>query len=129
MKTKRIDFRQLCEAPFDMDSEYDVNFRMLVYTGEKREEKPVFRTVIAKGECKVSLGNPAKEFWGIIGFDQKTGENQWYNYNDCVSLDGWGVLDRLLRSRFGWMATVDPAIAEEVKARAKAQFAEEGGAL
>ena len=25
---KRIDYKALCEAPFDMDSEYDVNFKI-----------------------------------------------------------------------------------------------------
>ncbi len=34
-KTKRIDYKALCEAPFNMDSAYEVNFRMLVYTGRK----------------------------------------------------------------------------------------------
>ena len=48
-KTKRIDYKALCYAPFDMDSEYEVNFKMLVYTGKKEEERPVFRVVIAKG--------------------------------------------------------------------------------
>ena len=52
-KTKRIDYKALCEAPFDMDSVYEVNFRMLVYSGRKEEERPVFRVVIAKGESKV----------------------------------------------------------------------------
>lgn len=55
-KTKRIDYKALCEAPFDMDSVYEVNFRMLVYSGRKEEERPVFRVVIAKGECKVVIG-------------------------------------------------------------------------
>ena len=48
--TNKIDYKALCEAPFDMDSTYEVNFRMLVYTGRKEEERPVFRVVIAKGE-------------------------------------------------------------------------------
>ena len=47
---KRIDYKALCEAPFNMDSEYEVNFLMLVYTGRKVDERPVFRVVIAKGE-------------------------------------------------------------------------------
>ena len=102
METKeRIDYKALCQVPFDMDSEYEVNFKMLVYTGKKEEERPVFRVVIAKGECKVRIGAAGKEFWGIIGLDPETGENQWYNYNDCVSLENWAVLDRLLANRFG----------------------------
>lgn len=58
--TNKIDYKALCEAPFDMDSTYEVNFRMLVYTGRKEEERPVFRVVIAKGECKVCKGLPAR---------------------------------------------------------------------
>ena len=59
--TNKIDYKALCEAPFDMDSTYEVNFRMLVYTGRKEEERPVFRVVIAKGECKVCIGAACKE--------------------------------------------------------------------
>ncbi len=121
---KRIDYKALCEAPFDMDSEYEVNFRMLVYTGRKVEEGPVFRVVIAKGECKVAIGAPGKEFWGIVGLDPETGESQWYNYNDCVSLEDWAVLDRLLAKRFGWMEKMDPGLVYETKVLAKAQLAE-----
>ena len=86
---KRVDYKALCEAPFNMDSEYEVNFLMLVYTGRKVDERPVFRVVIAKGECKVCIGAASKEFWGIVGLDPETGESQWYNYNDCVSLEDW----------------------------------------
>ena len=54
METKeRIDYKALCfKAPFDMDSEYEVNFKMLVYT-EERRGTPGVPVVIAKGECKV----------------------------------------------------------------------------
>ena len=107
-----------------MDSEYEVNFRMLVYTGRKAEERPVFRVVVAKGECKVCIGAPCNEFWGIIGLDPETGESQWYNYNDCVSLEGWAVLDRFLEKRFGWMEKMDPGLVYETKVLAKAQLAE-----
>ena len=124
-KTKRIDYKALCQAPFGMDSEYEDNFRMLVYTGRKDDERPVFRVVIAKGECKVCIGAAGKEFWGIIGMDPETGENQWYNYNDCASLENWAVLDRLLAKRFGWMALTDPALVIETKLMAKGQLAED----
>ena len=62
--TNKIDYKALCEAPFDMDSTYEVNFRMLVYTGRKEEERPVFRVVIAKGECKVYRGC----LQGVLGY-------------------------------------------------------------
>lgn len=124
METKRIDYKALCEAPFEMDAPYEDNFRMLVYTGRKEEERPVFRVVIAKGACKVIIGQQGKEFWGITGLDTKTGESQWYNYNDCVSLENWVVLDRLLAKRFGWMEKMDPGLVHETKVLAKAQLAE-----
>lgn len=108
----------------DMDSEYEVNFKMLVYTGKKEEERPVFRVVIAKDACKVVIGTPGKELWGVTGLDPVTGEQQWYNYNDCVSLENWAVLDRLLKKRFGWMELQDPALVYETKMLAKSQLAE-----
>lgn len=123
---KRIDYKALCEAPFNMDSEYEANFRMLVYTGRKEEERPVFRVVIAKGECKVRIGAAGKEFWGIIGLDLETGENQWYNYNDCVSMEDWAVLERLLKREFGWMEMLDPGLVYETRVLAKAQLREAG---
>lgn len=122
--TKRIDYKALCEAPFDMDSPYEVNFKMLVYTGWKEDERPLFRVVVAKSECKVRIGAVGKEFWGIIGLDPETGENQWYNYNDCVSLEDWAVLDRFLKKEFGWMEIFDPGLVYETKVLAKAQLME-----
>ena len=65
-----------------------------------------------------------EEFWGIVGLDPETGESQWYNYNDCVSLEDWAVLDRLLAKRFGWMEKMDPGLVYETKVLAKAQLAE-----
>ena len=112
METKRIDYKALCEAPFEMESLYEDNFPMLVYTGRKEEERPVFRVVFAKGACKVVIGQQGKEFWGIIGLDPKTGE----------SLENWAVLDRLLKTRFGWMELTDPALVIETKMLAKAQL-------
>ena len=47
METKRIDYKALCEAPFEMESLYEDNFPMLVYTGRKEEERPVFRVAVS----------------------------------------------------------------------------------
>lgn len=110
--------------PFEMDSAYGVNFKMLVYTGEKEEERPVFKTVYATDCCKVRIGTVGKEFWGIVGLDPETGESQWYNYNDCVSLEDWKVLERMLKGRFRWMELLDPGLVYETKIRAKAQLRE-----
>ena len=95
---------------------------MLVYTGKKEEERPVFRRVIALTDCKVRIGTAGKEYWGIVGMDEITGESQWYNYNDCVSLENWAVLDRLLKKRFGWMEIMDPGLVYETKILAKSML-------
>lgn len=121
---EKMNYKELCEAPFEMDSSYGVNFRMLVYTGEKDEERPVFKVVYATDCCKVRIGAPGKVFWGIVGLDPETGESQWYNYNDCVSLENWAALDRLLKARFGWMELTDPGLVYETKIRAKVLLAE-----
>lgn len=121
---EKMNYKELCEAPFEMDSPYGVNFEMLVYTGEKREELPVFKTVLAIECCKVRIGASGKDFWGIVGFDPKTEESQWYNYNDCVSLENWAVLDRMLKSRFGWMELTAPELILAIRTHAKAQLAE-----
>lgn len=121
---EKMNYKELCEAPFEMDSSYGVNFKMLVYTGEKEEERPVFKVVYATDCCKVRIGTPGKVFWGIVGLDPETGESQWYNYNDCVSMENWAVLDRLLKARFGWMELLDPGLVYETKIGAKAQLAE-----
>lgn len=75
METKRIDYKALCEAPFEMESLYEDNFPMLVYTGRKEEERPVFRMVFAKGSCKararLSSGSRARSFGGSLAWTRK----------------------------------------------------------
>ena len=122
METKRIDYKALCEALFEMDAPYEDNFPLSVPVATFLQVLRLFRVVIAKGACKVVIGQQGKEFWGITGLDTKTGETQWYNYNDCVSLENWAVLDRLLKTRFGWMELTDPALVIETKMLAKAQL-------
>lgn len=121
---KKMNYKELCETPFEMDSPYGINFKMLVYTGEREEERPIFKVVYATDCCKVKIGTSGKTFWGIVGLDPETGESQWYNYNDCVSLENWTVMDRMLNTRFGWMGILDPGLVHEIKIRAKAQFGE-----
>lgn len=121
---EKMNYKKLCEAPFEMDSLYGINFKMLVYTGEKEEERPVFKVVYATDCCKVKIGTSGKTFWGIVGLDPETGESQWHNYNDCVSLENWAVLDRMLNARFKWMEILDPGLVYETKIRAKAQLRE-----
>lgn len=116
-------YKALCAVPFVMErDEMATGLRMLVYTGEKEEERPVFRVVRPITDCKVRIGRAGKEYWGIVGLDEETGECQWYNYNDCISLENWAVLDRLLKSRFGWMEKEVPELVYETKMLAKAQL-------
>lgn len=122
---KRIDYKELSQAPFETIKANELSLKMLVYTGEREEERPVFRRVIALTDCKVRIGTAGKEYWGIVGMDEITGESQWYNYNDCVSLENWAVLDRLLKKRFGWMEIMDPGLVYETKILAKAMLAGE----
>ena len=119
---KRIDYKELSQAPFETIKANELSLKMLVYTGEKEEERPVFRRVIALTDCKVRIGTAGKEYWGIVGMDEITGESQWYNYNDCVSLENWAVLDRLLKKRFGWMEIMDPGLVYETKILAKSML-------
>lgn len=118
----KINYKELSERPFQTN---DLVFNILVYTGEKKEQRPVFKKVIALEPVKVKIGSAGKEFWGIVGFDRKTEDGQWYNYNDCVSLEDWAVLDRMLKERFGWMEILDPGLVYETKERAKALFIED----
>ena len=121
----KINYKERCQALFDMESPYTPNFRMLVYTGRKEEERPVFRVVRAVGECKL-LTPAGKTLWGVVGLDEATGECQWYDYKRCVSLEDWAVLDRLLRREFGWMELTDPGLLRETRILAKAQLREGG---
>lgn len=119
---KRIDYKELSQAPFETIKANELSLKMLVYTGKKEEERPVFRRVIALTDCKVRIGTAGKEYWGIVGMDEITGESQWYNYNDCVSLENWAVLHRLLKKRFGWMEIMDPGLVYETKILAKSML-------
>lgn len=124
METKNlIDYKALCERVMEAHED-ELNPLMLVYTGGKEDERPVFRVVVLIDCCKLRFGSGSKEFWGLVGLDPETGESQWYNYNDCVSCEGWKVLDGFLKRRFGWMHQIDPGLAYEVKLQAKAQLRE-----
>ncbi|MGM9759696.1 MAG: hypothetical protein ACI30I_06220 [Parabacteroides sp.] len=116
----KLNYKELSKHPFEMDNIQTggAEFRMLVFTGERDDEqRPVFKNVLATDACKVVINN--KEYWGILGMDLQTAETQWYNYNDCVSLENWAVLDRLLSTRFAWMQVTDPSIVCEVKRQAR----------
>lgn len=116
-----MNYKELCEQVFDTD---ELFMQMLVYTGKKEGEHPVFKVVTMTEPAKVKIGSAGKVFWGIVGYDPQTEESEWYNYNDCVSLEDWAVLDRMLKSRFGWMHQMDPGLVYETKVRAKMLLSE-----
>lgn len=93
-------YRRLCESVF-MDQD-DMTPEIVVYTGMvDANHLPVFRKTIATDCCSVNIGN--KEYWGIVCYESDRNQNRWYNYNDCVSLENWEVLHRMLDNRFEWM--------------------------
>lgn len=118
MKTKK-DYKQLCYAPFVKGN---THFPILVHTGRHDDEcRPLFKTVLAEAPVKVNAGG--KILWGISCYDAVSGESMWYGYNDCVSLEGFDVLRRMLDSRYAWMKQVD-GMREETILLAKAQLKE-----
>ena len=119
---KKIDYKALCEAYIDKIDEVEDGCMLLVYTGKKDEELPIFRVVWANDCTKARIDG--KYLWGIVAFDPIDRETQWHNYNDCVNLENWAVLDRLLKKRFGWMEKMDPGLVYEIKLLAKAQLKE-----
>ena len=64
-----------------------------------------------------------REYWGLVAHDPKTDEVEWFNYNNCVSLEDFDVLRRLLDARFGWMRQIN-GLREETIVLAKAQLRE-----
>ena len=86
METKRIDYKALCEAPFEMESLYEDNFPMLVYTGRKEEERPVFRVVFAKGRARLSSGSRARSFGGSLAWTRKLAKR---NGTTTTTVSAW----------------------------------------
>lgn len=118
MITRKRDYRELAREAFKGGGHFEV----LVYTGKTDEEfLPVFRTMLAEGPEMVMFGGEVR--WGLSCLDKATGESRWFDYRDCVSLEGWAVLDRFLRCRFGWVAR-ESGLREEIRTMARAQLRE-----
>lgn len=122
--TEWIDYKALCERAIEDYESQGEGMKMLVYTRRIKDNMPVFKTVWASLACKNQVGSAGKTYWGIVGFDPVTEEDQWFNYNDCVSLEGWAVLDRRLKDNFGRKGSLDPNMADELRTRARAQLRE-----
>lgn len=112
----RIDYRRMCREAFQ-DNAHERD--MVVHNGRDEHGFPHFKKVHKICPCMVSIGSNPRIFFGIVGLDMVTGEAMWYNYNDCVSMEDFGVLDRLIASRYPWMLTVDPSCAVEAKRKAR----------
>ena len=110
----KLDYRALCESTFISSWTKD----MVVYTGDVVNFLPVFKVVHPVLASAFYLGKERKELWGIVAVDTVNHTTEWHNYNDCVSLEDWQVLLRMLDARFGWIKRVD-GLREEIIANAK----------
>ena len=115
------DYKSLCERTV---KEYNGLMQViLVYTDKMDDnQRPVFKTVEVIDCCKVRF--MGREYWGFVAHDPKTDEVEWYNYNNCVSLEDFDLLRRLLDARFGWMRQIN-GLREETIVLAKAKLRED----
>lgn len=119
-RMNKQDYKSLCERTV---KEYNGLMQViLVYTDKIDDnQRPVFKTVEVIDCCKVRF--MGREYWGLVAHDPKTDEVEWFNYNNCVSLEDFDVLRRLLDARFGWMRQIN-GLREETIVLAKAQLRE-----
>ena len=87
--------------------------KMVVYTGDVVNSLPVFKVVHPVLASAFYLGKERKELWGIVAVDTMNHTTEWHNYNDCVSLEDFNVLYRMLDARFGWMKRIN-GLREEI---------------
>lgn len=77
---------------------YDVE-TVLVYIGERSMDGlPIFQGVILGDAVKAKQNG--RWLWGFTVYDPDRDEQMWVEYNHCVSLEGFGVLERLLDAQF-----------------------------
>ena len=78
----------------------------VIYTGEQTAEgSPVFQRVYIDNATRVQKNG--KWYWGLTVYDLEKDEFFWVDYNHCVSLEGFAVLERLLDKKFAWMKLFD----------------------
>lgn len=97
---EKINYWEKCHEAFHLMEEHS---KMLVYTGFRKDGLPVFKVVYCMTPCAVKIGTNGKEYWGFVAIDLSTSTAMWYNYNDCVSLENWKLLTKLIDTRFEWM--------------------------
>ena len=79
---------------------------VLVYIGERNEDGlPIFHGAILGDAVKVRWNG--RWLWGFTVYDPDRDEQMWVDYNHCVSLEGFGVLERLLDAQFPLLRRIE----------------------
>ncbi|MGM9755532.1 MAG: hypothetical protein ACI3ZW_07450 [Parabacteroides sp.] len=78
---------------------------VVVFTGERNKDGlPIFHEAILGDAVKVQRNG--RWLWGFSVYDPDQDEQMWVDYNHCVSLEGFEVLERLLDAQFPWIRMV-----------------------
>ena len=78
---------------------------MVIYAGEHEADGcPKFKVVFIDEPVRVQKNG--RWYWGLTVFDFESEDFYWVEYNHCVSLEGFAVLERLLDMQFPWMGQV-----------------------
>ena len=102
--------------------------QMVIYTGEQTAEgDPVFQLVYIDNAARVQKNG--KWYWGLTVYDTEKDEFFWVDYNNCVSLEDFAVLERLLDKKFAWMKLIDGFRKQTVDSVRGMISDEEGGEL
>ncbi|MGM9798238.1 MAG: hypothetical protein ACI3ZY_11865 [Parabacteroides sp.] len=100
----------------------------VIYTGEQTADgDPVFQLVFIDNAVRVQKNG--KWYWGLTVYDLEKDEFFWVDYNNCVSLEDFAVLERLLDKKFAWMKLID-GLRQRTIEKVKSMISdEEGGEL
>lgn len=99
----------------------------IIYTGEQTAEgSPVFQRVYIDNATRVQKNG--KWYWGLTVYDLDKDEFFWVDYNHCVSLEDFAVLERLLDKKFAWMKLFE-GMRQYIINNVRAILGEEGGEL
>ena len=100
----------------------------VIYTGEQDAEgRPLFQLVFIDNATRVQKNG--KWYWGVTVYDLEKHEYFWVDYNHCVSLESFAVLERLLDKKFAWMKQVDGLRQRTIEVVRGMISGEEGGEL
>ena len=105
METKRIDYKALCVKPrLKWNHCRKTTSYAGLYTGRERGGTPGVPRGVHKGAqgCHRAAGQGVL---GTIGLTRKLAKRNGTTTTTVSALENWAVLDRLLKTRFGWMET------------------------